>query len=152
MQGGLNLYNLHIVPPTIRHLAYLYAHIRQEDMAECLMSSGHNFLDTRITDLVRIGTMAVVDDNNICLAIGGIHKGMVWLICSKALKGHEVSFARLMRETLRESLKTSHRLSNRVWRGNKLHIKWLKWLGAKETKRDNDFIYFEFTMGRLERK
>ena len=88
--------------------------------------------------------MVVTDDDNTCLAIGGVHNGMVWLICTDALEHHEIAFARFMRVTLKETLKTSPTLFNRVWRGNKLHIKWLTWLGAKEIKRDNDFIYFEF--------
>jgi hypothetical protein len=145
MQGGLNLYKLHIVPPTLRHLAYLCEHMRQEDIVECLMADRKNFFNTSIFSLVKIGTMVVVDDNNICLAIGGIHNGIVWLLCTDALKCHELSFVKFMREVLRGILKSTPRLFNKVWKGNKLHIKWLKWLGARMIKDDGDFIYFEFT-------
>jgi len=61
--------------------------------------------------------------------------GLVWLVGSDAIKKHQLEFLRNGKVWLDGLHKTSKILYNYVHESNKLHIKWIRWMGFKVIKR-----------------
>lgn len=138
-----------IVPTTIRHLAELYRNIRPEDVAECLLSDDRgNVLDDTIELLTSVGTNSLIytdeKGKKILLGIGSAYDNTLWFIGTKAVEKHSIAFLRYMKELIPCLLDTYKILGNKVWNKNYLHIRWLKWMGAKFIDSDENFLYFVF--------
>lgn len=61
--------------------------------------------------------------------------GMVWLVGSDRIKKHQVEFLKNGKTWLAGLHNTSKILYNCVHEDNKLHIKWIRWMGFKVVKR-----------------
>lgn len=135
-----------LVPPTIRILADFYNNIRPEDLEECLVSDGISPLDYPSVDLLcKAGTMAVMYDNTECLGLCGVSNGCIWMLMTTHVYKHKIQFLRYSKEVVKNIRKSiKYPVVNKVWKQNKLHIDWLKWVGAELTPYDDNFELLVF--------
>lgn len=120
---------------------------RQADLMEHHHMTKQYFSDLNISELA--DTFCLYDeDRNDVYAIGGVDKCTVWMMCTHKVEQHPIPFLRFCKDYLRHWQKTYNYLSNYVWLGNELHVKWLKFMGAKFDKtievNGHKFQYFYF--------
>lgn len=122
------------------------AHARSEDLQEVLVGSGRNFADCPLSELVAAGNLCLVDTEEDCVhAIGGLNGDIIWMLCTDKVEQHPIKFLRFTKACLKELLEDKKVLYNTVWKGNQLHVKWLKWMGAEFIKEiNNTHILFIF--------
>lgn len=131
---------------TVKYLVDFMEHARPEDLQEVLVGSGRSFADCPLTDLVKAGNLCLVDTETDCVhAIGGIaNDNVIWMLCTDKVEQEPINFLRFCKETLSYLLADKKVLYNTVWKENKLHVKWLKWMGAKFIKETDTHILFTF--------
>lgn len=77
---------------------------------------------------------AVSDDGGTVYAVGGVQRNadnVVWMLCTNAVHDNKVEFLRFTKVIYNIWINGNKHMWNYVWLGNKLHVDWLKWLGAK---------------------
>lgn len=136
---------LHAEPLTIRQLGQFLQNVRDADIYEAELASGCSFIDNPLVYFY--STLAVVDDTGRVFAIGGITDSVVWMLCTKCVEEHKITFLKYSKKLLQETLSHFPYLYNKCWLGNDLHVKWLSWLGCTWGKQEGDFRYFRFTKG-----
>ena len=62
-------------------------------------------------------------------AIFGISNGLIWLVGTDAITKHPITFFRTSKQIFHELTKGHNYLHNYVDARNKLHLRWLKWIG-----------------------
>ena len=62
-------------------------------------------------------------------AIFGISNGLIWLVGTDAITKHPITFFRTSRKIFHELTKGHNYLHNYVDARNKLHLRWLEWIG-----------------------
>lgn len=145
--------NLTISETTLRHVQDFLANVRVFDMKEANMGE-LPFVDNTFKSLSNC--MTLHDEDGRVFAIGGVEPditcgriyGLVWMLCTTRVEEHPIAFLRYMKRVLVFTFKTSPytRLSNQVWLGNTLHVKWLKYMGAHmlDKTANGQLQYFEF--------
>jgi hypothetical protein len=131
----------HVRPASIEDCYDLAPRLREADIAEIRASSGQSPLDA-LFEGVRRSTQSysVEDQNGKLFAMFGVARhpyndkvGIVWMLASDDIKKHA---RQLLREAKRWwSVLHNHYpvLWNLVDARNHVHIRWLKWAGAKFT-------------------
>lgn len=81
------------------------------------------------------GCAAVSEDGKTVYAVGGVqhdlYEKVVWMLCTNAVNDHKIEFLRFTKTVYEIWINGNRHMGNYVWLGNDLHVKWLKWLGAK---------------------
>lgn len=121
---------------------------RKEDLYEVYAMHGKKIEDFVLSSFQ--GVECVYEGDKI-FGIGGIDDDYIWLLCTHEVERQPVKFLRGIKQILKLKIKDNKILRNYAWLGNPLHIKWLKWMGArfndKIYRNENtheDFLYFEF--------
>ena len=105
---------------------------RPKDLQEVKIVSGLKKI--RLSDFGKCDI--IIDDiTNEVYGVGGVEEleGMngVWLLCTHKVEEHPVKFLRFIKK-YNDTLTTKYNPTwNIAWLGNDLHIRWLKWMGAK---------------------
>lgn len=113
-------------------LADFYQHARPLDILEVKYGIGREFGDCLPEEMGE--ALALVDEQDNVYAIGAYTYGDVFMLCTTKVEEHPVAFLRYVRDHHKQYIKKYHKYGNAVWLGNELHVKWLKWMGAKFDK------------------
>lgn len=123
---------------------------RPEDHEEIEAVHGIPFKDISLTALK--GTRALVhQETGELLGLGGYEfdfsgsdEVLVWLVMTDFLQRHKMEFLRYSLKRRDELLKDKKVIFNMTLKKNKLHIDWLRWLGAEfeEVPGQPEFILF----------
>lgn len=127
---------IELVPATLEHAEYIAANVREMDAQEIwassrqkpfhAMQSGIKYSDQAMTGLVDgipVLMWGVVFES----LVGNI--GTPWMIATKHLDQHAVSFLRRCRKPVLDMMKKYDTLINHVDARNICAIRWLGWLG-----------------------
>lgn len=121
--------DMRVVPISVGILLKFRETVREIDLEEVLMASGKSFDESLLSDYK--DAQALIDDEGVVFAIGGIKDHLVWMITTTAIDTHKIKFLRETRKLLKEALKENGYLYNMVYLKNKIHVDWLKWLGCR---------------------
>lgn len=123
--------------------------IRLDDVREYEAHSGNpiGFLGDSLMGLVgqeqEAYAEAVHTPEGILVAIGGWDLlGASWFLCTDAVQEHARAFVRHIKDRRDALLKAVHVVTNEVWLGNAVHVRFLEILGAEFSDR-------HFTRGGL---
>ena len=120
-------------PATREDCLELAPRLREEDVQECLHSSGLPARESLLLSFHGGETFAVVWGTEVVALFGhvGVPRiiGVPWMLASPTLSQIRKSFLRECREYVQRMLSLYGTLENYVWVENKVHIKWLQWLG-----------------------
>lgn len=137
---------------TAEDIVSFVKNIRPMDAEEVFRYSGKS-IETQVVDLYEQGAL-VIKDENVILGIGGYRKGaypgslLGWMLLTKAVERHKVSFLKWSKRYVEDLLKDHKYIFNIVYKKNKLHMDYLKFLGATFfDEPGEDFILF-----RIERR
>ena len=73
------------------------------------------------------------------------------MLCTTRVENNKIKFLRYTKALLKEVLKGVPYLYNAVYKKNKLHVKWLEWMGAKFIKETETETHIAFMFeGRKE--
>ena len=140
---------------------YVLDNLREEDKIECINSRGINYKDSILNDLKNTKNkflLAKTKKDNIPVLIAGAWAkdnvntsvGIVWLLSTKEIEKHQISFLKEMKKEIEEYDKEFAILFNEIYKSNHLAKKWLKWVGFRfpksETKKtflDKAFLSIE---------
>lgn len=107
--------------------------MREEDVQELLHLNGLGPRENLLLLFHQGETFAVVWGDEVVALFGHYgYPGMVgvpWMLASPTLSKIRKSFLRECREYVMRMLSLYGKLENYVWAENKVHIKWLQWLG-----------------------
>lgn len=108
--------------------------MREEDVRECWVGYRMSPLDALQGGLAAsIGCFTVEWDGEPVAMFGLVAQnekwGAPWMLASERLKDIRKDFLRQCKPVLRSMMEKRPYLTNMVWSGNKVHIKWLQWLG-----------------------
>lgn len=129
-----------IGPATPSDVVDFFYNIRPADRAEFEAASGMTVQDGLLLLLkwTEAGYPKVLKEQRTgeVLGIGGVDSlgnrdASVWLLLTNAIERHQVEFLRFSKEFLEDLLSVFDTITNTVYANNRLHIKWLTWLGAK---------------------
>ena len=141
---------LHTEKITLKHMQDFLEHARPLDIQEAELE-GTKFTDLPLSEFD--SCRSLVDEDNNVFAIGGIVAdmdgyGYVWMLCTTRVEQYKITFLRYTKRLLKStfSLGFCTCLRNKAWIENKLHIKWLTWMGAIWSDKTDDprFRYFTF--------
>ena len=137
---------LHTEKTTLKQMQDFLEHARPLDIQEAEMD-GIKFTDLPLSDFE--DCKSIVDEEGNVFAIGGVVKedtdiGAVWMLCTKRVEQHKITFLRFTKRLLEDYLKRYAVLGNRAWLGNQLHIDRLTWMGAKWANCEGEFRWFGF--------
>lgn len=138
---------------TIGYLVDFMEHIRPEDLEEVEVGEGRPLRDTPVAALLKSGCLCLVDDEtDEVYALGGCADNIIWMLCITRVETNKISFLRYTKATLKELLQSvPYYLYNAVYKKNTLHVKWLKWMGAKFIKETETETHIAFMFeGRKE--
>lgn len=124
---------------TDEDLASFYLNIRPMDEQEVLVVSGKP-IEAQLADLYARQPEVIKCDGHI-LGIGGYYRypldwGMMsqgvvgWMLLTNAVERHKLEFLRWSKRYVDDLLKTYPYIMNSVYKENKLHVAYLKFLGA----------------------
>lgn len=140
--------NLKISPLTVEQLIKFTQTARSLDLKEWELGLEYTFNKCDVSNLE--GTDCLYDTNTgEVYAIGGVDGDTVWVLCTEAVERHPIPFLRFCKTFGKRTwLPSTKVLYNYVWMGNPLHVKWLKWMGArfKETITFNNETFTCFTI------
>lgn len=109
--------------------------LRSEDVQEIKYASGSSPLTALEMSYNASSKCWAVVFNEKVIALFGVCKqdtwGVPWMLASDELKDIRKSFLRECREYVQKMGEGCAYLTNFVWIGNEVHIKWLHWLGFK---------------------
>ena len=112
---------------TLKDLVYFYQNVRVLDKVETGLMSELRLADTSINDLA--DSQVLVDEDDNVYALGGINGKCIWLLCTHKVEENPITFLRYCRRYF-DSWLRGRVVTNFAWLGNRLHIEWLKWVGA----------------------
>ncbi len=112
---------------TVGNFTEFYLNSRPLDLLEAELMHDKKFSELPIEDFMDAW---VLRDEDKVYAIGGIDNHVVWMMCTKAVEENPIKFLRWVRGYYRDTISEHKMLWNYALKDNKLHINWLKWLGA----------------------
>ena len=125
---------LKVSPLKLWQLCQFIIIARPDDLLECYHVTQESFEDTLINDLSNTYCLYDADGMDV-YAIWGVDKeeieSVIWMLCTKRVEENPVTFLRYCRNYIKRLLDQYPLMHNYVWLGNDLHVKWLKWMGAK---------------------
>lgn len=135
------------VPATEKDLQTFLDNIRDMDRQEALASLG---VDTLTLDMFKDAgeVLAIKHDNGALIGIGGypfVHYPTIiggWMLLTNDVENHKIEFLKWSKKTVDDLLDLGCYITNRVYKYNKLHIDYLKWLGAEFYDDGTDFYTF----------
>ncbi len=139
---------------------YLLAHMRPEDVAECLGGGSspnealaYGFMaSTRCLTLIEPGNgapaamLGVTPSEYDCA-------GKIWLLGTSAIERYPMTFLRHSREVLGQLYGRYTLLYNFTFVENEMHHRWLKWLGfvfLRKVELTPDKFFYEFVRPKAE--
>lgn len=133
---------MRLVDTTIGHLVEFRKNVRAIDLEEVEKASGKPFDDHLVTILG--GCLTLLDANDRVLGIGGFggNNHLIWLITTTQIEGQKMAFLRFSKMYLSAMLDRCGYLTNIAYVRNKLHMKWLTWLGAEWYETNGEFQRF----------
>lgn len=127
--------NLKVDKLTVKQLFKFYVNARSEDLKEFWIPTHEKFVDSYIEDFSKTLCLYDEETNDVYCMWGvediGEIDDIIWMLCTNIVEQHPVAFLRFCKEYLKGLLEDHKILVNYVWLGNDLHVKWLKWMGAK---------------------
>jgi len=132
----------YLTTTTVEDIEYISPRLRKADYEECKASTGCEPLDI-LLDSLEIGDFCFTLRPNDHSRVGlfGVcpsplmdNAGIIWMVATDELLEYQMKFLRRSRkyiDILQEQYAVLH---NCVDARNKLHIKWLKWMGFKFIK------------------
>lgn len=121
---------------TEKDLKEFVTNIRPMDDMEVKITSG-KFVHEQIDDLMKLRAKCIKCDD-VLLGIGGWHKraegakGVFgWMLLTKAVEDHKIEFLRWSKRLVKVLLAIYPYITNMAYKKNQLHIKYLKFLGAR---------------------
>lgn len=123
----------YVRPATKEDCIDLAPRLREEDLEEIAHTWGLDSLRSILIGFHTSETYAVIWGTEVvalfgCRGIPGVI-GIPWMVASPTLSKIRKSFLRECRGFVQFMLLYYGQLENHVWAGNKVHIKWLEWLG-----------------------
>lgn len=135
-----------VVNTTVRHLLEFRKGVRDIDLEEVKALSGKDFDDYTIGAFTEC--MTLLTDKGEVAGIGGIQQmdghPIIWLITTKVIETCQIEFLRFSQKYLKTALEKYGYLGNLAYLKNKMHINWLKWMGAEFLDTQGDFVLFCF--------
>lgn len=133
--------------------------IRPMDAEEVKVVSGLP-LSVQLMDIYEQDTKAIKRDG-VLLGIGGYHHDFIdnkgtlsdgvigWMLLTNEVENHKFEFLRWSKKYVDDLLKEVPFIMNTVYKKNKLHLSYLKFLGAKFTKNpiDDNMLVFIIERG-----
>ena len=126
----------YLTPTTVEDVEFIAPKLRQADYNECLAATGKEPLGVLLTSLElcdKAFTLRSPSGGRVGLCgtapspIEGA--GVVWMVATDDIYQHQMTFLRNSKEALDYLAGDYIALHNCVDARNKLHIKWLKWMG-----------------------
>lgn len=119
---------------TVRQLHDFVMNAREKDLEEFYIPLKQAFIDTPLEEFNT--ALCLRDELGDVYCIWGVEDtedidDIIWMLCTDKVEKHPVAYLRFCKEYLKGLLKDHKILCNYVWLGNDLHVKWLKWMGAK---------------------
>lgn len=125
---------------TVEDIVDFVSNIRHMDEVEVKIVSG-KFIQEQIQELLHQEAKTIKCDD-VLLGIGGWHKEMMdwglesegvygWMLLTNAVEEHKIEFLRWAKGFVKDLLDTYPYIANTAYVYNHLHIKFLKYLGAK---------------------
>ena len=124
---------------------------RPLDLLECYHASNEAFRDTLVNEFNNTYCLYDADAQEV-YAIWGVDKeeieSVIWMLCTDKVEEKPITFLRYCKKYIEGLLDQHPLMHNYVWLGNYLHVKWLKWMGARFgeiiTRNGEPFQYFYF--------
>lgn len=130
MATGANPY---VRPANYEDCKELAPRLRQADVKELKYSCGKEPLQAlQASFSISEKAWAVIYKDKVIALFGLVRRadiGVPWMMASDELKEIQKSFLSECKNYLNEMSEGCSLLTNYVWVGNTVHIKWLKWLG-----------------------
>lgn len=115
--------------------------IRPMDAEEVEVVSGRPFREQMYYLMKNLKHVKVIRCDGVLLGIGGWYRKMLdwgiysqgvigWMLLTNAVKEHSIEFLRWSKELVKTLLKSYPSITNTLYIKNKLHIKYLDFLGA----------------------
>lgn len=127
--------SLNIRPATVDDCAELSLNLRQADLTEIALGGSTGPYDALMRGLVSSeDAVVILGPLGDVVAMGGVVRitptlGSPWLLGSEGLVLLKWPFLKECRSQLLALHQKYPLLHNQVWEGNRVHIRWLKWLG-----------------------
>lgn len=136
LEAPLN--RLTVAPPVLEDCVRLAPRLRKADRDEIEASTGQTPLDALTTGLAASAQAGGIYHGREPIALFGVVPwpdgvGSPWLLGSDDILTHWREFARRSREELDLLRPPWVRLENHVDVRNEVHVRWLRWLGARFT-------------------
>ncbi|MDT8900649.1 phage protein Gp13 family protein [Anaeroselena agilis] len=134
-----------IKPLLVKHFQDFIAHARLSDFEEVKAATGQLFQDLPAADVV-LGTRAIIrEESGEVLGIGGLEhfgdRAAIWVMLTTHVEKHPIEFLRFSKKYLKDTIFRRYReVANYVHKDNRLHIKWLNWLGAEWLPFDHECL------------
>ena len=111
--------------------AVITPYLRQADIDELKALTGlaPNIGTAFSIAFTQRGYAAFYENKDIPAAIFGISDGLIWLVGTDEITKHPVTFFRATQKYFPDLVKGYDYIYNYVDARNKLHLRWLKWLG-----------------------
>lgn len=123
-------------PPTPEAIQFIADNMREADAIEVWAANKHTPIEALDLSVRHSHTCMIVYDDDIPLtALGLVLRGFLsdtgvpWLLSAEQALDHRKEFLRLSPSVIDKMLQIRPKLVNHVHVGNKLSIRWLKWLG-----------------------
>ena len=141
---------------TRRDIEYLAENLRDEDVAELAASGVYSpMFALEIGFTFSSPHSFIIDDKhgNPGLILGVVpgedeFTGYVWLVGTEQIQKESVRFLRSSSPILQQIHEIAPLLTNYVWAGNTVHIRWLRWLGfifiSQRTFPQTNETFYEF--------
>lgn len=138
---------------------FLHDGIREDDEKEYLAHSGQPLETLKDSLMALVGkeqeayAEAVHTTEGTLVALGGWDLlGASWFLCTDAVQDHARSFVRHIKARRDALLKAVHVITNEVWIGNGVHVRFLEALGAEFSTRVFQRGGLEFTRFYIQQK
>lgn len=129
---------LRVAQADLTDCAVLAPRLRQADLDEIAAATGQTAYEALAEGwMLSPDCRAILTDSGPIAVLGvvphGPDVGAPWLLGSDGILDHWREFARRSDEVLADIRRPWPRLANHVYAANHLHVRWLRWLGARLT-------------------
>ena len=138
---------IQIEPVSKEYLDYVLKNLSEADEFEMIQEFGIIYYDILIKECISDDIKIMLDESGVPIGLFGLREiqtdvGEVCLLVTDEFKYHFKSFLNQAQDCIKNWLKKYDRLENWIYKSNESGIKWLKKLGFKMVKYDENRNYF----------
>lgn len=140
---------MNLRPATLHDCLSLADRLRPCDLTEIAKGSGRRPVDV-LMESVRDSSFcqAITTDDDLVVALWGVvplnpDSGAIWMLGSPEIASVSLPFLRACEPSVASQLEVYPKLVCASWRGNRLHHRWLLWLGFVQIGNHDEFHIFQ---------